>query len=63
MLFLNLVIGILLLIFGFATGVFVYWCFEARVGRIKEWRRLQERIRELQKLLKDIYDPDYNIRK
>lgn len=54
MIFLNLVIALLLVGFGFFTGLFVYWCFEARIDRVN----YNDYLKKVKDLLKNEgYDP------
>lgn len=54
MIFLNLVVALLLVGFGFFTGLFVYWCFEARIDRVN----YNDYLKKVKDLLKNEgYDP------
>lgn len=54
MLFLNLIIALLLIGFGFFTGLFVYWCLEARIDRVN-YNDYLKKVKDL--LKKEGYDP------
>lgn len=59
MIFLNLIIALLLIGFGFFTGLFVYWCFEARIDRVN----YDDYLKKVKDLLKNEgYDPGQTLK-